>query len=196
MAARRRQVKKKNTGVSFGSAWMWFFSGLLSGLLLATLALHQGWINTPASLQITDPLIAEEQGAGIAEADEDLAPASQQYDFFEILQEPADPIDVSELRQAATQEDQRRTQAVSPINPDDTSSSYLLQIASFQSASDADSLKAEVGLLGISAAIVTADIDGNTWHRVRIGPLSNASEADNLHQRLREAGYQVQIYRQ
>ncbi|MDG2292927.1 MAG: SPOR domain-containing protein, partial [Methylophilaceae bacterium] len=51
---------------------------------------------------------------------------------------------------------------------------YFLQIGSFQTEEDADNLKAKLALQGFEAIVQTATIaDQGTWHRVRVGPLSN-----------------------
>ncbi|MBS3786095.1 MAG: SPOR domain-containing protein [Gammaproteobacteria bacterium] len=48
---------------------------------------------------------------------------------------------------------------------------YLLQAGSFQSAADADSLRARLAIIGIEANIQVVELPGGeTWHRVRIGP--------------------------
>jgi len=59
----------------------------------------------------------------------------------------------------------------------------LLQVGSFQSAGEADSLKAELAFLGLEAKVKSAVIDNNTWHRVQIGPFASnsaLSRAKNL----------------
>jgi cell division protein FtsN len=50
-------------------------------------------------------------------------------------------------------------------------SSYLLQVASFKSPADAERLKAQLALYGMSASIQRVNINGKqTYHRVRTGP--------------------------
>lgn len=52
------------------------------------------------------------------------------------------------------------------------SGSYQLQVGSFRRKEDAERLKAELALLGISTRIESATIkDGQQFHRVRTGPL-------------------------
>ncbi len=59
----------------------------------------------------------------------------------------------------------------------------LLQVGSFKSAGEADSLKAELAFLGLEAKVKSAEVKDNTWHRVLIGPFASnsaLSRAQNL----------------
>lgn len=66
-----------------------------------------------------------------------------------------------------------------------SSSGYLLQVGSFRHFSDADQLKANLALLGIEASIQSVELaDGETWHRVRIGPFSDRQHLDEIRKQL------------
>ena len=59
----------------------------------------------------------------------------------------------------------------------------ILQVGSFQSVSEADSLKAQLAFLGLEARIKPAEVNDETWHRVQLGPFasnSKLSRAKNL----------------
>ena len=59
----------------------------------------------------------------------------------------------------------------------------ILQVGSFNSSGEADSLKAELAFLGLQATIKSAVVDNKTWHRVQLGPFpseSKLSRAKNL----------------
>ena len=59
----------------------------------------------------------------------------------------------------------------------------ILQVGSFQSAREADSLKAQLALLGLEASVKSALVNDDTWHRVQLGPFgseTNLSRAKNL----------------
>ena len=59
----------------------------------------------------------------------------------------------------------------------------VLQVGSFQSAGEADSLKAQLALLGLEASVKSAVVNNETWHRVQLGPFaseSSLSRAKNL----------------
>lgn len=58
--------------------------------------------------------------------------------------------------------------------PVSTPGAYVLQVASFQDYRDADAMKARLALLGLVSHIQQVQIgDGDSWNRVRIGPISN-----------------------
>lgn len=64
---------------------------------------------------------------------------------------------------------------------------YYLQAGAFQNASDADNLKARLALAGLEAQIQTATLpDKSVWHRVRMGPYTNAQELDRVRTALKE----------
>jgi cell division protein FtsN len=59
----------------------------------------------------------------------------------------------------------------------------ILQVGSFHSAEEADSLKAQLALLGLEARVKSAVVKDDTWHRVQLGPFdseTNLSRAKNL----------------
>ena len=54
---------------------------------------------------------------------------------------------------------------------------FLLQVGSFKSNRDADSLRARLLLLNLSASIeMVTPRPGETWHRVLVGPFTNRAE--------------------
>jgi cell division protein FtsN len=61
---------------------------------------------------------------------------------------------------------------------------YILQAGSFRRAEEADTLKANLALLGVEADIQKVTVDNNTWHRVRIGPYANLDELNRMREKL------------
>ncbi|MBS7458985.1 SPOR domain-containing protein [Coralloluteibacterium stylophorae] len=53
--------------------------------------------------------------------------------------------------------------------------SYVIQAGAFRSQSEAETLKARIALLGVSARVEQATINGDTVYRVRTGPYSSAA---------------------
>ncbi|MDA3933250.1 MAG: SPOR domain-containing protein [Gammaproteobacteria bacterium] len=182
----RRQVKSNRK--SPGSTWMWFFSGLVSGLLMMTLALQSGLISLPRNLQnavdrserelLDEAAIADGQNSAKVTDDK------PDYDFFRILPEQDIVIPESEVQRQAN----RQTADSSSDND-----SYILQVASLRSAGDADALKARLLLLGMQPSIVKVNVNDETWHRVRIGPINNAREANALRNQLTANGFDAMI---
>ncbi|HLW73708.1 MAG TPA: SPOR domain-containing protein [Gammaproteobacteria bacterium] len=63
--------------------------------------------------------------------------------------------------------------------------SYILQVGSFPNFADADKMKATLALQGIESNIQEVQVNnGSTWNRVRIGPIKNLKELNDLRARL------------
>jgi cell division protein FtsN len=94
------------------------------------------------------------------------------FDFYKILPGTEEAVTDKEFKRAS---------------PAAAKEVYFLQVAAFQSPSDADNLKARLALAGIEAQIQTATLtDGKVWHRVRVGPFSNQDELSKSRAALRE----------
>ena len=65
---------------------------------------------------------------------------------------------------------------------------FILQAGSFGSSGDAEALKARIALLGLSARVESAEINGKTMHRVRMGPYATASDLAEAKQKLGNGG--------
>jgi cell division septation protein DedD len=61
---------------------------------------------------------------------------------------------------------------------------FTVQVAAYESATDASSLITKLRGLGYPAFHVSATVDGRTWHRVRVGIYSDRAQAEALAQRL------------
>ena len=86
------------------------------------------------------------------------------------------------------QELARKSQPAKTAAVDDDSGSYILQVGSFRENSDAEQMKARLALLGISARVQPVTVNGATWHRVRVGPLNGARQADTMRNQLANNG--------
>lgn len=64
---------------------------------------------------------------------------------------------------------------------------YELQTGSFAQHGDADRMRAQLALLGIESRIQRVSIDDKTFHRVRIGPLTELERLNDLRARLTDA---------
>lgn len=71
---------------------------------------------------------------------------------------------------------------------------FFLQAGSFQSAPDADNLKARLALVGIEASIQTTNLpDKGVWHRVRIGPYADVEELNRIRAILKQNGVEAAL---
>ena len=65
---------------------------------------------------------------------------------------------------------------------------YILQAGAFGASGDAESTKAKIALLGLSARVESAQIGGKVVYRVRMGPYGSASELAEAKQKLSSGG--------
>jgi cell division protein FtsN len=72
--------------------------------------------------------------------------------------------------------------------PPEESVSYVLQAGSYATFEDADQLKARLAFAGLVAHIQKVDIDGKTFHRVRVGPYDRIEQLDAAADQLTRLG--------
>jgi cell division protein FtsN len=102
--------------------------------------------------------------------------APERYDFYQML--PNFEVVVPE-----------KETVIAHDVPEDvgTKGAYVLQAGSYRKFEDADRVRAQLALQGIESNVQRVAIDNDTWHRVRIGPISDAAELDRVRTRLQEA---------
>ena len=167
--------------------WIWMLGGLAIGLFVAFLVYlnnsqHPSQKNALAKvLEKTLQDVREvkkQQVEAPPPAKEALAEKPKpSFDFYYILPELEVAVPEQEL---ATQSKQ--------ANHADQNIEYILQAGSFRQLEQADQLKAKLALQGIESNIQTVNINSDTWHRVRIGPIRNMSNLEQTRMRLRENG--------
>ena len=163
---RRTPRKKKNQ-----HHWAWLFSGFATGLLVAWLVhvYHTSQRAGPA------PTLAAGQPDPVEPLPEEKSGTA--YEFYDML--PEQEVVVPDPPAPAA-----GPTAAAPPPP----GAWLLQVGSFQNHGDAESLKANLALLGIRSQILVWSEGGQTWHRVRVGPTPDEREAKRLQAELRSAG--------
>ena len=60
---------------------------------------------------------------------------------------------------------------------------------------DADRVRAQLALQGIESKVQKVSVDSDTWHRIRIGPISDLDELNRMRQQLRKADVDVLVIR-
>jgi len=160
------------------------FIGVLVGLVLAlAVALY---LNRAPSPFVSRDKAAESApgGKAVAKADSDKTPSQAatakgsepktRLDFYTILPGKEEVVPDKDVSRASPSSGTSRVV-------------YYLQAGAFQNASDADNLKARLALAGLEAQIQTATLpDKSVWHRVRMGPYSNAQDLDKVRAALKE----------
>jgi cell division protein FtsN len=72
---------------------------------------------------------------------------------------------------------------------------FLIQAGAFRGSAEAEALKAKIAMTGEIARVETAQINGNTVHRVRMGPYPDASALAAAKQALASHGIAAQAIR-
>lgn len=193
MAAKRgkQAVRSGNGG---WPAWVWLCLGVLLGLVLSAVVLVKDW--APALRRHDGPAPNPEASAprasepGVADQAQQAEAAKKKptYDFYSVLPEKEVVIPDAEISAKARAEAQARQQQPAGATPTAATAGYLLQVGSFPNAADADGMKAKLALQGFVASVQPVTINGQTWHRVRLGPFRSASELETTKQKLAAAG--------
>ena len=121
------------------------------------------------------------------------APASQeeserqQFDFYEML--PKYEVVIPE-------QDARGGSAPAVVaGPVQKPGAYILQAGSFRNHKDADRVRAMIAMQGVESKIQKVTIDKDTWHRVRVGPITNLQSLEDTRSKLRQAQIDALVIR-
>ena len=111
------------------------------------------------------------------------------FDFYELLPQ-------FEVVLPGTETPVRRDGSAEPRPaPVDAPGNYVLQAGSFRRHEDADRMRATLALRGIESSIQRVQIDQDTFHRVRIGPISDLQRLEQVRRELREARIEALLIR-
>jgi cell division protein FtsN len=141
--------KKKST-----SPWVWLFLITILGSFVAfVLFLDQKIIKS-----------------GTGESQQQEASSSENkptIDFYSVLPKREVEIPLDEEEREAIENPSINKQVVDKS---------ILQVGSFNSSGEADSLKAQLAFLGLQATVKSAVVGDKTWHRVQLGPFSSQTK--------------------
>ena len=184
MAARRKSAgSRRRTGSKASSgipAWFWLLGGILIGLGTAGFLMVRGYLpEIQQHLPTLDSKSAEPGKSAVIEEEEIAKPKKPRYDFFTVLPEMEVVVPEQELSRKAD-----TTGVVSDSSITTAQDQYILQAGSFRNATDAEQMKARLALLGSMASVQKVTVNGQTWHRVRIGPFQGARKADEIRRML------------
>lgn len=137
---------------------------------------------TPPPPKADAPVVEREANQSPQADSKQVDPAATAgYDFYTILQDME--VKVPDWQVDA---EQGVEQAKAPT---DTASNHVLQVGAFKTFPDADRVKADLALKGITASIQTIDINGGErWFRVRIGPFQDMDLLKQARTQLIEQG--------
>ena len=190
--ARDYKHSKRRTG---GSGNLSGIAGLVVGLALG-LAVAVGvylFDRRPAArlAQESPPMSRDEAPAGAKTAKP--APASQdaeaqtQFEFYDML---------PKFEVVIPEQDGTAAPAAGPgTGPVQKPGAYILQAGSFRNHSDADRVRALIAMQGVESKIQKVTIDRDTWHRVRVGPITNLQQLEETRSKLRNAQIDALVIR-
>jgi cell division protein FtsN len=152
--------------------WVWLITGFALGVGLSMFFILRDGM--PSAGPRPNPN-AQPTGEGdkplveLAAGDSRAAPEQKKprYDFYSVLPEIEVVIPDAEL----TAQSQKPPE---PVAAGETAVRMFLQVGSFGNSGDAESLKARMALLGVQAQVTPVKINDRTWHRVRVGPYTDA----------------------
>jgi len=198
VAARRGKSQARRSGRSGGGTpgWVWMLAGVGLGLVIAIAFMMRDRIEVPTGPRPNPgaqaPGVAEEPVA------QEPAPRRPRYDFYTVLPEREVVVPDAEISAQAQAEQQAQQQPEAPATTPDPAPAapvaaerYVLQAGAFRSSSDAESLRARIALSGLVARVETAQIDGDSVHRVRLGPYTSASQLESAKQQLAANGIEA-----
>jgi len=168
----RRRSDKRTAG------WVWLLCGLGIGLGIAVATYFV--LQTQPSMASADkpatkksvkdkPALKKKRVAKVEEE-------KPQYDFYTLLPKMEVVIPDSVIENANR-----------ALPHSETNLAYVLQTGSFRNASDADTMKAQLALVGIEADVESVVInDKDTWHRVRLGPFPSMKALKPVRRQLKQ----------
>jgi cell division protein FtsN len=132
----------------------------------------------------TTPPVKPEATTRAPSAEEDAAEdTGRQFDFYEML--PKFEVVVPEREKVEG--------AGTRVAPIEKPGAYMLQAGSYRNFADADRVRAQLALQGIESKIQRVSVDNDTWHRVRIGPISDLTELNRTRAKLRQADIEALV---
>ena len=181
---RRGAARRPRGGASGGfSGWMGLAIGLAVGLAAAGGIWHYKSKPpaepVPAKTKKLAPMSARDEAP-----DKDPA-SSTEYTFYDKLKN-------FEVVIPEKEKDVHRD--VRPA-PETRPGTYVLQAGSYRNFADADRIRAQLALQGVESKVQKVSVDTDTWHRVRIGPISNLAELNRVRTKLRHADVDALVIR-
>jgi len=139
-------------------SWVWLFTGTILGAFIMFLTYLSGVTPTRGA----QPSAAQQNPVSKPKTEI----PKPRFDFYQLLKESE--VVVKEPRRALDSKG-----AVKPQKAEE----YILQVGSFKKSTDADRLRVELILLNLDTYIEKVTVrNGETWHRVLVGPYRSHSK--------------------
>jgi cell division protein FtsN len=177
-SAKKGTVKSGNSGNKAKPlpGWVWMLGGLAIGLIIAVAVYFsdRGGVKVAA---VKPPAESPKHEAPVKEG----VPAvdvekkkEPRFDFYTLLPEFEVIIPDSEIKEERAKMKPKEDVA------------YMIQVGSFRKYGEADSLKAQLALLGVEADIDPVSSQGEQWLRVRVGPFTDTRKLNQVRNRLHD----------
>lgn len=147
--------------------WVWFVTGLTSGIFISFL--FYLWHSVPTDPNAT--AIVEKPGMEIPA---DKQPTKMKWDFYSLFPKSRIPVENDYGKNGQT------TVVDKPQH-------FVLQAGAFKTVARADQRRAQLILLGLQPFVKITIRDGTHWHRVMLGPIDSRLELDRERRKLAEA---------
>jgi cell division protein FtsN len=185
-----RDYKTRRGKAQGFSGWMGVLCGLALGLAVAGIVYIKDHRPDTQVLKAAKAEKKKPHGGEPADADADAADSgtedpAKSYAFYDML--PKFEVVVPEKEKDVRPD----IKAVPETRP----GTYVLQAGSYKNFADADRVRAQLALQGVESKVQKVSVDNDTWHRIRIGPISKLDELNRLRQILRKADVDVLVIR-
>lgn len=180
-----RDYKTKRSKPGAFSGWIGFACGLGLGLAVAAVVyLKDHRLDAP--MASADKVIKKRgRGSEPPEAGYPSVDESKSYAFYEML---------PKFEVVVPEKDKDVRPDIKSV-PETRRGTYVLQAGSYRNFADADRVRAKLALQGIESNVQKVTVDNDTWHRIRIGPISKLDELNRMRQILRKADVDVLVIR-
>ena len=188
-----KKTQARRQGGKGTPAWAWLLAGLLIGVLAYFGYQQYKLLSAPPPGDVPVPQAGK---ATEADAEPGVEPPASgtddgvldtDYSFYDVLptQETVDVAAAEASDPTAPAADTIEVNPESTVTKSATEAAkpaeearYLLQAGAFERNADADDLKARIAMAGETARVESAEVNGKTMYRVRLGPYPNARAAE------------------
>jgi len=180
----RKGVARRPRGGAGFSGWTGLVTGLALGLTVAA-GVWRYKSGPPVELAAAKVKKPAPQSASDEAPDKEPPGSGTDYTFYDRLKNfevviPEKEKDVHrDLRPA----------------PETRPGTYVLQAGSYRNFAEADQVRARLALQGVESKVQKVTVDTDTWHRVRIGPITNLDQLNRIRTRLRQADVDALVIR-
>lgn len=215
MAAKKKPAPKRGASRYQAPAkkpvpgWFWLVCGLvIGGFMVFLFSLEPGRDEIKRN-KVEEARVKQANKAAAAKP-ASSEPVKPKYDFYTLLPEsevilpqqaiepPVPPAQKPVTPEEAAKIDAARAQAalngeVPPPPPviakGPVTSQFFLQAGSFRRKDDADTLRAQLILLGQSVQVESGTVREETWHRVLVGPFATREQLGTAQKSLAASGF-------